>query len=239
MDTSILEEQLGYGFTNRELLERALTHRSWTHENRNEKLDNESFEFVGDSVLGLAIAEQLFAKHPNLTEGGLTLMKHRLVSAPTLARIASGLSLSDHIRMGRGEEKSGGREKPAIAADALEAVIAAIFFDGGYIEARSFISRVFADEIESVTPKGSLDHKTTLQEVLQANKMPAPTYHLLKTEGPPHDRTFYVEAVWADGRSEGTGRSLKLAEMNAAAEALKVMTGDSMQKPDSVQKPRA
>lgn len=234
MNTAVLEDLLGYRFVDRKLLERALTHRSWTHENRlglDGLLDNESFEFVGDSVLGLAIAEQLFAKHPNLTEGDLTLMKHRLVSAPTLARIASGLSLSEYIRMGRGEEKSGGREKPAIAADALEAVIAAIFFDGGYIEARSFISRVFADEIESVTPKGSLDHKTTLQEVLQANKMSAPTYQLLKTEGPPHDRTFYVEAVWADGRSEGTGRSLKLAEMDAAATALKAMTGDSMQKP--------
>lgn len=231
MNTPVLEDLLGYRFTDGKLLERALTHRSWTHENRSDSLDNESFEFVGDSVLGLAIAEQLFVKHPDLTEGGLTLMKHRLVSAPTLARIASDLGLSDHVRMGRGEEKSGGREKPAIAADALEAVIAAIFFDGGYIEARSFISRVFADEIESVTPKGSLDHKTTLQEVLQANKMSAPTYQLLKTEGPPHDRTFFVEAVWADGRSEGTGRSLKLAEMDAAATALKAMTGDSMQKP--------
>jgi ribonuclease-3 len=224
MDTSSIEEQLGYSFNDRQLLERALTHRSWTHENRNEKLDNESFEFVGDSVLGLAIAEQLFAKHPDLTEGDLTLMKHRLVSAPTLSTIAVGLSLSEYIRMGRGEEKSGGREKPAIAADALEAVIAAIFFDGGYIEARSFIARIFADQIENVTPRGSLDHKTTLQEVLQANKMSAPTYSLLKAEGPPHDRTFFVEAVWADGRSEGTGRSLKLAEMDAAAAALKVMT---------------
>lgn len=223
MNTAVLEDVLGYRFTDRNLLERALTHRSWTHENRvgsDGFLDNESFEFVGDSVLGLAIAEQLFAKHPNLTEGDLTLMKHRLVSAPTLARIASGLSLSEYIRMGRGEEKSGGREKPAIAADALEAVIAAVFFDGGYIEARSFISRVFADEIESVTPRGSLDHKTTLQEVLQARKMSAPIYRLLKTEGPPHDRSFFVEAVWADGRSEGAGRSLKLAEMDAAAAAL-------------------
>lgn len=232
MDISDLDEKLGYSFTDRQLLQRALTHRSWTHENRNEKLDNESFEFVGDSVLGLAIAEQLFAKHPDLTEGDLTLMKHRLVSAPTLSSIAAGLSLSEYIRMGRGEEKSGGREKPAIAADALEAVIAAIFFDGGYIEARSFIARIFADQIESVTPRGSLDHKTTLQEVLQANKMSAPTYSLLKADGPPHDRTFFVEAVWVDGRSEGTGRSLKLAEMDAAAEALKVMAGDSMQKPE-------
>lgn len=223
MNTAVLEDLIGYRFADRKLLERALTHRSWTHENRSELIDNESFEFVGDSVLGLAIAEQLFAKHPNLTEGDLTLMKHRLVSAPTLTHIASGMGLSEYLRMGRGEEKSGGREKPAIAADALEAVIAAIFFDGGYIEASSFISRVFAGEIESVTPQGSLDHKTTLQEILQANKMSAPTYQLMKTEGPPHDRTFFVEAVWADGRSEGTGRSLKLAEMDAAAAALKIV----------------
>lgn len=224
MDVAFLEDRLGYRFADRRLLERALTHRSWTHEHRNETLDNESFEFVGDSVLGLAIAEQLFAKHPDSTEGDLTLMKHLLVSAPTLSTIAVSLRLSDYVRMGRGEERSGGREKPAIAADALEAVIAAIFFDGGYAEAHSFIARIFAGQIESVTPRGSLDHKTTLQEVLQANKMAAPTYQLLKAEGPPHDRTFFVEAVWADGRSEGTGRSLKLAEMDAAAAALKSMT---------------
>jgi ribonuclease III, bacterial len=224
MDISVLEKQLGHQFADPQLLERALTHRSWTHENRNEKLDNESFEFVGDSVLGLAIAEQLFAKHPDLKEGDLTLMKHRLVSAPTLSGIAVVLGLTGHLRMGRGEEKSGGREKPAIAADALEAVIAAIFFDGGYSAARSFIARIFADQIESVTPRGSLDHKTTLQEVLQANKMSAPTYSLLNADGPPHDRTFFVEAVWANGRSEGTGRSLKLAEMNAAAAALKMLS---------------
>lgn len=225
MDVASLEDRLGYRFADRSLLERALTHRSWTHESRNETLDNESFEFVGDSVLGLAIAEQLFAKHPDSTEGDLTLMKHLLVSAPTLSAIAVSLRLSDYVRMGRGEEKSGGREKPAIAADALEAVIAAIFFDGGYAEAHSFIARIFAGQMKNVTPRGSLDHKTTLQEVLQANKMSAPTYQLLKAEGPPHDRTFFVEAVWADGRSEGTGRSLKLAEMDAAAAALKTMIG--------------
>lgn len=221
MNAAKLENALGYRFKDIALLDRALTHRSWTHENRLVEHDNESFEFVGDSVLGLAIAEHLFKKHPDLAEGDLTLMKHRLVSMPTLAKVAYGLKLGEFIKMGKGEERSGGREKPAIAADALEAIIAAVFLDGGYIEARAFIARLFAEELKLTTPGTSLDHKTTLQELLQSQKLTAPKYNLLNAEGPPHDRTFFVEAIWEGGRSEGSGRSLKAAEMNAAEAALK------------------
>ncbi len=228
MKLSNFEKLIGYTFKDAALLERALTHRSWAHENlagRSEDeirgAENESFEFLGDSVLGLAVAEQLFLKYPDASEGELTLMKHRLVSTVTLARSAEALQLGDHIRIGRGEEKTGGRQKRAILADALEAVIAAVFFDSGYVATRSFVARILADEFRSVTPEGSADYKTLLQEKLQAEQFSAPVYSLVKTEGQPHERTFYVEAAWNTGRAEGRGSSIKSAEMMAASEALK------------------
>jgi ribonuclease III len=230
MNLAKLESSLGHKFQTPELLMRALTHRSWAHENlkgeSDEKVresENESFEFIGDSVLGLAIAEQLYAKHPGVGEGDLTLMKHRLVSMATLAGIAETLQLGQYLRMGRGEHTSGGRAKPAILADTLEAIIGAIFFDSGYIAARVFVARIFADELKSVTPKSSVDYKTLLQETLQAQKLAAPVYTLVSTEGQPHDRTFYVEAAWANGKATGTGRSIKTAEMMAASNALKAI----------------
>lgn len=232
MNTAKLENLLGHTFRDTALLERALTHRSWAHEQMPGRSDdeiraveNESLEFVGDSVLGLVTAEQLFVKNPTLAEGDLTLMKHHLVSMTTLAAVAARLELGTHLRMGRGEEKTGGRQKAALLADALEAVIAAVFFDGGYAAARTVISRIFAAELRAATPKSSLDYKTLLQETLQARKLAAPVYNLIRTEGMPHARTFYVEAKWDAGRTEGSGRSIKLAEMMAAAEALKLLTG--------------
>jgi ribonuclease-3 len=131
------------------------------------------------------------------------------------------LRIGDLVRIGRGEEKTGGRQKKAILADTLEAIIAAVFFDSGYVAARSFIARAFADDLRKVTPSGSVDYKTSLQEKLQADRLSAPTYSLIKTEGQPHERTFYVEASWETGRAEGRGSSIKSAEMMAASEALK------------------
>jgi ribonuclease-3 len=234
MDHAKLERVLGYWFKDVSLLDQALTHRSWTHENRplagscEPEKDNESFEFLGDSVLGLAIAEHLFRKDPDSAEGDLTLMKHRLVSTTTLAKIAVDLGLGKFIKMGRGEERSGGREKSAIGANTVEAIIAAVFLDGGYFEARSFIVRILADELRGITPRASLDHKTTLQEKLQAQKLAAPSYNLIKSEGPPHERIFFVEAVWEGGRAEGMGRSLKSAEMKAAEAALTIITSTAV-----------
>lgn len=222
-----LEQSLGHRFRDLTLLERALTHRSWAHESLPDgseeevrRVQNESFEFVGDSVLGLAIAEQLFLKHPTVSEGDLTLMKHHLVSTETLARLAGDLDLGSHMRVGRGEEKTGGRRKQALLADTFEAILAAIFFDAGYVVARAFVARIFANEIRESSPRSSLDYKTLLQETLQANKLPAPTYKVVGTEGPPHARTFFVEAMWEGGSAEASGNSIKHAEMNAARTAL-------------------
>ena len=222
-----LEHLLGYQFQNIALLERAVTHRSWAHEHlpdgneeKLRELQNESFEFVGDSVLGLAIAEQLYLKNKTVSEGDLTLMKHHLVSTETLAKLATNLELGDFMRVGRGEEKTGGRRKQALLADTFEAILAAIFFDSGYISARNFVNRIFADELRQATPRGSIDYKTLLQETLQANKLSAPTYKVVKTAGPPHERTFFVEAKWEGGEVSGQGNSIKQAEMMAANLAL-------------------
>ena len=223
-----LEQTLGYKFRNLKLLEQALTHRSWAYENLldgDEKqirnLQNEALEFVGDSVLGLVVAEQLYKRNPEMSEGELTLMKHHLVSMGTLAKTAKKLNLGKYMRIGRGEEKTGGRQKPALLSDAFEAIVAAIFFDSGYIQARAFLNRVFVEEFRAATPTASLDYKTLLQETLQAEKRSAPVYSVVKTEGLPHNRTFFVEAVWEGGRVSGKGTSIKSAEMKAASLALK------------------
>jgi ribonuclease-3 len=222
------EQLLGYKFQNIALLERAVTHRSWAYEEVPEgdeekirSLQNEALEFVGDSVLGLAIAEQLYIRHPKASEGDLTLMKHHLVSMGTLAKISEDIGVGKFMRVGRGEEKTGGRRKQALLADTLEAVIAATFFDSGYISARALVGRIFAEELREATPKTSIDYKTLLQETLQADKRPAPTYSVIKIDGLPHQRTFHVEAVWETGKVNGTGSSIKSAEMMAANLALK------------------
>jgi ribonuclease III len=226
-----LEQLIGYQFQDIALLERAVTHRSWAfeklpfgEEEEIRGLQNESLEFIGDSVLGLAVAEQLFIRNPKASEGDLTLMKHYLVSTETLAKIGKSLSLGLFLRIGRGEEKTGGRAKQAILANTLEAVIAAIFFDSGYISARSFINRIFNDEFRLATPKTTIDYKTLLQETLQAQKLSAPVYNVVKIEGPPHERIFFVEASWETGKVRGKGSSIKSAEMKAANLALKKLS---------------
>jgi ribonuclease-3 len=228
-----LENLIGHKFQDLKTLERAVTHRSWAFENLNGQSDeavreaaNESLEFVGDSVLGLVIAEQLFLSNPTLSEGDLTLMKHRLVSTVTLARLGEALKLGEYLRIGRGEEKTGGRQKQALLANTLEAIIGAVFFDGGYTAARVLVGHIFADELRGATPKTSVDYKSLLQEKLQAVKLAAPLYRVTKTDGPPHARIFSVEATWENGRSIGEGISIKSAEMMAAAAALKTLTLD-------------
>lgn len=229
-----LESVIGHTFKDVNLLTRSITHRSWAFENvrgtdetaiRN--AENESMEFLGDSVLGLIIAERLYLSHPEHDEGELTLMKHHLVSTATLARVAESIELGLFVRVGRGEEKTGGRKRQAMLANTLEAVIAAVFLDGGYTAARVFVGRIFADELRTATPASSVDYKSMLQELLQGDKLSAPTYSVIATDGPPHSRTFSVEATWATGKSRGTGNSIKAAEMMAAAEALGMLRSET------------
>lgn len=229
-----LENIIGYRFKDISLLERALTHRSWAYEmsvgtvdGEAALLQNETLEFVGDSVLGLAIAEQIYEKNPGSSEGDLTLMKHRLVSSETLADIAASLGIGKFVRLGKGEERSGGRTRKTILTNTLEAVIGAVFFDSGYVAARSVVTKLFAEHMREVTPGSSLDFKTLLQETLQASRRKAPVYRVVRTEGPSHDRKFFVEAVWDSGKAEGSGRSIKAAEMEAASAAIELLKTES------------
>jgi ribonuclease-3 len=224
-----LERRLAHSFGDRALLERAVTHRSWAHEQTGpgendlaRSLHNEALEFVGDSVLGLVVADRLFRDSENLTEGDLSRMKHRLVSTETLARAAARLDLGSYVRVGRGEEKTGGRHKQAMLADLFEAVLAAVYLDGGFEAAQQFVGRALGEEFDEATPESAAaaDYKTLLQERVQAAFRVTPAYELVETEGPPHDRTFYVEVRWNETAIRGTGSSIKTAEMDAARRAL-------------------
>lgn len=231
-DPAALEQLLGYEFRDRRLLERALSHRSWAHENvpsgdeaKARALHNEALEFVGDSVLGLVVADALFCSHPAVTEGELSRMKHRLVSTQMLARVGRRLQLGDFLRVGRGEEKTGGRRKRALLADTFEAVLAAVFLDGGLEEATRFVRRALAPELEDVSPESAAaaDFKTLLQERLQAERHLTPRYDVVETEGPPHARTFHVEVAFDEERVRGEGPTIKAAETDAACRALDMM----------------
>ena len=227
-----LEGILAYNFNDRALLERAVTHRSWAHEqvapgceDEARRLHNEALEFVGDSVLGLIVADYLFRSYPEVTEGELSRMKHRLVSAPTLAKASERLTLGEFLRVGRGEEMSGGRRKRALLADVFEAVLAAIFLDGGFEAARDFVRHGLGSELELADPESAAaaDYKTLLQERLQAEHRAAPQYAVVETVVPPHRRTFHVEVIWDGGNVRGEGRTIKAAEMAAARHALENM----------------
>ena len=230
-----LESIIGHKFSDIELLERAVTHRSWAYENPADGgsltgHDNESLEFIGDSVLGLAVAEQLFKRNPQASEGDLTLMKHHLVSGSALAEVAEKLGLGDFLRLGGSEVKSG-RQKRSLLTNTFEAVLGAVFLDAGYIAARQTITRLMEDRLKKVKPETSVDFKSRLQTQLQALKQNTARYHLVKSDGPPHARTFYVEVTWDDGKAKGKGNSIKAAEMKAAAAALKTL--DRPKKPDT------
>ena len=231
-DLDGLEALLSYRFRDRNLLRRAVTHRSWAHEqvapgreDEARRLHNEALEFLGDSVLGCAVAEFLFTTHSEVTEGELSRMKHALVSAPTLARAAQRLTLGSFLRVGRGEEKSGGRRKQALLADVFEAVLAAIYLDGGFAAATGFVRRALGDELEQTNPRqaAAADYKTMLQEVLQASKVAAPQYAVVETSGPPHRRTFHVELIWDGNTVRAEGNSIKAAEVLAARRALEII----------------
>ena len=242
-DLQSLERILEYTFHDRALLERAVTHRSWAHEQvppgeeqQARKLHNESLEFLGDSVLGLVVANYLCNSYQAGTEGELSRMKHRLVSAPTLAKAAQRLQLGTFLRFGRGEEKSGGRQKNALLADVFEAITGAIFLDGGLEAATNYLCHALKDELAAANPltAASADYKTLLQEKLQADRRPAPRYAVIETQGPPHQRTFYVEVNWDGGRIQGEGHSIKAAEAAAARAALAAM---NEAEPDDLESP--
>jgi len=224
-----LEERLGYRFHDPALLRTALTHRSYLHENpaeggdRAEGEDNQRLEFLGDAVLSLAISTLLYRVHPSFREGDLTRMRAGLVNEHQLSELAGDLGLAGYLVLGHGEEASGGRSKRSILADAFEAVLAAVYLDGGYQAAVDAVERLFADLVQSSAGRDLLeDYKTRLQELTQADFNQTPDYRLTGIEGPDHDRTFEVTlALGSIDLAVGRGRSKKEAERAAARAALK------------------
>jgi ribonuclease-3 len=230
-----LEAKLGHRFKDVGLLEHALTHRSRAHEDVSGGVfDNESLEFLGDAVLGLVIADRLFRDFPEHDEGRKSKLKGWLVSAQTLGRLAERLGLGEYLLLGRGEERSGGRRKLALLADGYEALIAALYLDGGLEAARAFVEREFREPLARARDRGldadvSADYKSALQEWLQARGRGLPAYRVVGQAGPDHQKRFDVE-VWVGevmiGRAEG--RSKKQAAQQAARVALKALAGEGV-----------
>ena len=223
-----LETRVGYRFRDRGLLEHALTHKSKAHEDPSGGVvDNESLEFLGDAVLGLVVSDALFRAFPTYSEGQKSKIKANLVSTASLAEMADLLGLGDHMILGRGEEKTGGRLKQALLADTCEALIAAIYLDGGLEPARQFLMRELAGHIEDARQPDYFgrDHKSRLQERLQSLGRPLPSYRIASELGPDHRKLFYVDVVVGDAvLAQGAGRTKKEAEQEGARLALAEIT---------------
>jgi len=219
-----LQRAVQYRFRDRGLLEHAMTHTSRANEDVSGGVrDNESMEFLGDAVLGFVVADLLFREFPEFDEGEKSKTKAALVSTATLARQAERLQLGEHLLLGRGEEKTGGRRKQALLADGYEALIAAIYLDGGIDQARTFITRELAPLVAEIRNHGVAggDYKSALQELLQARDLPLPDYRLIGTVGPDHQKRFHVEVVVnGEALGEAFGASKKDAEQEAARAAL-------------------
>jgi ribonuclease-3 len=219
-----LQQAIGYRFRDRGLLEHAMTHTSRANEDASGGVrDNESLEFLGDAVLGFLVADILFREFPGFDEGEKSKAKAMLVSTTTLARQAERLNLGDQLLLGRGEEKTGGRRKLALLADGYEALIAAIYLDGGVEEARGFIAREFGGLLADARRNGVAghDYKSGLQELVQARSQPLPEYRLIGTFGPDHEKRFEVEVLVAgESLAKASGPSKKEAEQEAARIAL-------------------
>lgn len=222
-DWRTLEAVLPYKFKNRELLRQSLVHTSYLNENPGIGVgSNERLEFLGDAALGVVVAHELYMKYPDVDEGKLTELRAHLVRRDTLAQAASRLGLGEALQLGRGEDAAGGRRRPTNQARAYEAVVGAVFLDGGFRGVRSFVRRTLKDEFTALKKTGMpYDPKSRLQEVIQSRWQTTPSYRLVKTEGPDHARRFTVQVI-VQGKSLGTGegRSKQMAEKEAAQRAL-------------------
>lgn len=218
------EEAVGASFKDRSLLWTALVHSSYLNENPGESSDsNERLEFLGDGLIGLVVAQELYQRHPDRTEGELTAMRSALVRGDTLARVGSALDLGRFLVMGKGEERNGGRDRASSLAAAFEALVGALFLDQGYEPARSFVLEALAQEVSRVDDAAvSTSAKSLLQELLQGQGLDPPAYRITHITGDGHARTFTAEAV-SEGKvvGRGTGTRKALAEQEAAADALR------------------
>jgi len=231
-----LEKALGHQFANRELLEKAITHSSFASESPEPTDDNEQMEFLGDSVLQLVATEELYKRFPHYHEGELSKLRAHLVNAQHLVHCAQQLHVGNYLRLGRGEEKSGGRRRAAILSDALEALLAALYLDGGFFPARAFItSHILEPELKRLSADPSIvlssDHISRLQDVLRATGRPVPRYEMAGEEGPAHRKSFTMRVIVLDAKNEtefaaeGSGNTKKAASQMAAQKALERLQG--------------
>jgi ribonuclease-3 len=219
-----LEKRLGYAFGDPELLRRAMCHRSWVAES-DDVFSNERLEFLGDAVLGWVVADLVFHRFADLAEGALTDLRKSVVNSIALAEVAAELRVGEHLLLGKGEDAAGGREKVSILSDAMEAILGAVYLDGGPDPAFALIERLFVHRLEhAVGTLDRLDYKSALQEVLAQQGRPSPDYKVRST-GPDHDKTFFAKVVVAKVViGEGEGRSKKAAEQAAASAAFAALT---------------
>ena len=220
------EDELIYQFQNAELMTTAMTHSSYANEHRDLHMqNNERLEFLGDSILGLVSADYVFHRYPNVPEGQLTKVRAAVVCEKTLYEVAKELGLDRHLLLGHGEEMGGGRERPSILADSVEALIGAIYLDGGLEAARTFIMTFLPGKVDLAEQGHAFrDYKTALQEIVQKNRQETLSYQLVDESGPDHDKRFTIQVLLnSNVFAEGIGRSKKEAEQMAARAALELM----------------
>ena len=224
-DLSIFEQKIFYKFNNISILEEALNHSSFVNEHDGANInDNERFEFLGDAVLNLVIGHILMQRYPHLTEGDLSRMRAGLVNESQLADIARVIDLGSFVRLGRGEIQTNGCKKNSILADTFEAVIAAVYIDGDFDEAFKMIENHFSDLLNSIAASmDNYDYKSRIQELIQETYKITPQYKVLRESGPDHDKTFKIQLKVCEVKTEGIGKSKKMAEQNAARKALKIL----------------
>jgi len=219
-----VQNKANYHFENRELLKQSLTHSSYANEHKNALTsDNERLEFLGDAILDLIISEYLFRKYPSLPEGDLSKIRASIVCEASLAKAAKIMELGQFIRLGKGEEMTGGRERSSILADAFEALTGAIFLDGGFDRAKDFLTALLINQVEKMSAIEDLytDYKTLLQENMQRESNNPISYEVVNEDGPDHDKNFYVEVYHGTlCLGKGIGKSKKEAEQDAAKKAL-------------------
>jgi ribonuclease III len=220
-----LEQQIQYFFKNKDFLVESLQHSSWVNENPEKNLrDNERLEFLGDAVVNLVVATCLMEKFPDLNEGDLSRIRANLVNETQLAELARDLVLGPYLLLGKGELLTNGREKNSILADAFEAVVAAVYLDGGFEAAFGVVKKCFDPLlIDAVSPKLNLDFKSRLQEIVQTRQTEMPEYKIFKENGPDHDKTFHVKIEVFNIVAIGVGKSKKMAEQDAARTALELL----------------
>ncbi|MFZ5564173.1 MAG: ribonuclease III [Thermodesulfobacteriota bacterium] len=230
MDSSPLEQHLGYRFTDAGLLAKALRHSSYVNEQAGQGLeDNERLEFLGDAALSLCIGHLLMARFPDLAEGDLSQTRAELVNAAWLADIARSMNLGDHLQLGKGEELTGGREKESILAGAFEALLGAIYLDGGFDAVMTVVKRGFEKQIEGLAASNlNRNYKSLLQEFAQAAYKTPPVYEIISESGPDHDKRFCCRVCVGAVAAEGVGRNKKMAQQDAARKAMILLNPNTL-----------